>query len=292
MCRAENRLNVVTVREDQDQGKRVRRSFEEAGRPGSRHPAVVIWASVALASVGAVFMTASSDRGQERIAQLVETPPVQARAEYQSMADAEDIARLSAQLTQVRSEMRLLGLENTAMARRLATLNEAELTTASIPRDDDQAGGTSDGPTGSAGSAGSVSVLHTDLPAGVAGDAEAELDRSAVQAEITPLARASVSEWRGGVGYALRLGEPGDNRDLREMWDDLVEDHDRLLDDLKPAFEIVEPGETDPDDNARRLILRAGPIDDPAEAIRACMTIRAAGTACLPVTNQRTADLQ
>jgi hypothetical protein len=104
-----------------NQGGDVRRTSQKGRRrPGRRHAAAAIWSSVATISVVAAIVTALGDRGRERIAELFDDAPRPAQTAVGVTED--DIDRLSEQLARLRSEMRILGLENNALATKMASM--------------------------------------------------------------------------------------------------------------------------------------------------------------------------
>ncbi len=238
-----------------NQANAVRRLNYAAERSATRaRIAACIWAGVAVISVVAALSTALSERGTTRLAALATSPDTGFAGRIEQRLDQGDVTRLAAELDQLRSQVRLLALENQALDTRLSASNaEANpIATASLP---DEA------------------------------PAETSPERGEAHAESPPADSGGPQAAGGGRGlesnperFALELGSGADIGELHAAWGTLVERHPDRLGGLEPTVGLAE-GRDDPD----RLRLIAGPVVDPAEAISACMELRQAGTTCHPV---------
>jgi hypothetical protein len=90
-----------------------------------------VWGLMAALSLGVVVVASVDDTGQQRIAALFVTDEMQVAGDF---ATQSEFADLSAEITRLRSETRLLALEREAMAIKIATLeSEFGPITGSIP---------------------------------------------------------------------------------------------------------------------------------------------------------------
>lgn len=210
-------------------------------------------------SLSAAVSVAATDRGQERIVALLDVPAPGFAEHVAERIAGDDVAQLSAQLVKLRSEVRLLALENQAIGVKLARFesDHSSITTASLPEP----------------------ARHAERP--VAEPRQAYPPIPAPRA--SPGATAPLA---GTAHFALEIGSGATRDELDALWDILSTRHDSVLDGLVPTFAVVS-GE----DGRQRLLLRAGPIDDATVATTACAALRERGTACSPVSEHRQAPV-
>lgn len=267
----------------------MRRDSRRSGRrPGRGHAAAAVWAAIAGISVLAALATAVGERGRDRIATLLDQPePVQSVKQ----AREDEFDHLSAQITRLRSEMRILSLENDALATKVARLEAGPanpITTASVPDVAEHQAIARERPRqvypplpihGEP-----VEVEYDDLPVDARGeDSYGELSPEDVLSEIAELAAPEARAapiTTGSTRFALEIGSGASTDELQELWEALSRQHDDILSELAPKYGIANG-----DDGTRRLLLRAGPLTNIAEALKSCSAMRGRGAACSPVSD-------
>lgn len=243
-----------------------------------------IWASVAAVSVVAALSAAMSDRGRERIAVLFDPAPELARAEQRE--GTPDLDHIAGQIARMQSELRLIALENEAMATKIARIEmpaSAPITTASVPRTAEEQAvpgvvpREEYPPIPSHGD--SVDLAFDDLPLSAAADnPHDEMTADSAMAQIAVLASPEAREApiaTGSTHFALEIGSGATISELSGLWGILLERHSGVLSGLSPRFDTVRG-----DSGASRLLLRAGPINNIAAAMDACSELRNRGAAC------------
>ena len=274
-----------------DQGSAVRHLSHATRRQEVRSTiAACIWAGVATISVAGAALTAASDRGQARIAALFEDRKPTFAQQIVDRTEGDDIAKLSAQLVKLRSEMRLLTLEKEALASKVTRIETSfdPIATATLP------GARGNPPTSEA----LPRQVYPAMPApdrskGVdismmATGSLAEQPRKEVddEAATSAIARLAAAEARQNESptmttrFALEIGSGSDVEELHALWEVMSDQHNELLAGLEPKFGLLSD-----EDGQHRLLLRAGPIANAADAISACAALRRRGAACSPVSD-------
>lgn len=236
--------------------------------------ATSIWATVALVSLGAATLTALTDRGMERVAGLINPVAPGFAARVSARVEGAEIAELSAQLARLRSEVKLLALENEALATRITRIDTDAanpIATASLPAADQREAPDSQ-----------PRQVYPPIPFSQR-DMAIEVTTNGVDADLEQLASAEAREAETvtvATRFALEIGSGADLAELNALWEALAERHDALLGGLEPKFGVMSS-----DSGESRLLLRAGPIANAADAIAACTALRQRGTACSPVSD-------
>ena len=272
-------------------------------RPAGRGRSIriaAIWGTMAAASVVALVHSAMSDAGRARVAMLFEPRPI-------VVADRDlqaDIARMTNEITRLRSETRLLALEKEAMQIKMAVL-ESEIgpLTGSIPdaaRADLQETGeepsaytpplgdlSSNTPTGGnqrpadGQLADDVEVGFQPLPLDLrADDPAAAPSQSDIHQHLASMAHPAARNLATEISrtrFAVEIGSGDTMGDVRELWRRLSREHRPLIGGLDPAVAIAEQ------DGALKLRLLAGPFQNAADAIQLCALLVGRGVDCRAV---------
>ena len=265
---------------------------------------------MAILSAAGALASAVDAPGRARIAALFD--PASDAQLAGGFATHSEIADLSAELTRLRSETRLLALEKEAMAIKIATLeSDFGPITGSIP---DPAGIRQDepptDPDGTAETAPrsvrTIDVGYVARPgkqdryatpptpapkpvatatpddASVQADtaqaetAQAETDLAALASPAARVIPSAVSQTR----FAVQLGIADTMDEVRQMWTAIANAHDILVGRLEPAVAIAEADET------IRLRLLAGPFADAGDAIQVCSLLNERGVDCRAVRSE------
>lgn len=276
--------------------------MRRAGRGRSIRIAA-IWGTMAAASVVALVHSAMSEAGRARVALLFE-PRAIAVADRDLQAD---IARMTNEITRLRSETRLLALEKEAMQIKMAALESeigpltgsipdaarieveaaAEELSAAIPTHGDLSA--IDSPAGNqqpadGRSADDIEVGFRPLPLDVrTDDPAAAPSQGDIHQELVSMAHPAARNLPTEISrtrFAVEIGSAETMSEVRELWRRLSRENRPLIGGLDPAVAIAEQ------DGALKLRLLAGPFQNAADAIQLCALMVGRGVDCRAVPSQ------
>ncbi|MGE0230934.1 MAG: hypothetical protein AB7O39_01600 [Flavobacteriaceae bacterium] len=242
----------------------------------------MVWCALGVIAVTSAFGVAATDEGMERLAQLT-TPAANEPAVKQARADSPQMMSLQKNVARLQSELRRAALEKTAMAQRLASIEDqlTPATTGSIGRqprraEDPGQSAVSFDHANTAEAKPSVRVVYGELPDGKAVPAPA-MSADNVRNALPRLSPSDPSVLMR-TSFAIEVGHAGSMKDLRARWKEITTAHNEALAGFDP---LVAVRETDKGQLVLRLL--AGPMSNAADAIRLCMRIRDDGADCTPV---------
>lgn len=265
-----------------DQGGTIGRFAEGVRRRRARrHTSAALWSVVASLCAATAVMSALSDHGRERVALLFEDPSTR----FAKADPAADMAELHGEVARLRSRTRMLAIEREALATRMAELESAgSPITGSLGDETEIAGGRGtrevyprmpepesdpDEPRGAPPAEASEPKEPDEL------DLLAEVPRPAEN--VAPQATTPATRTR----FALEIGEAASEDQVRTLWRRLSGDHADILDGLDPKVAIAGA-----EDGEGRLRLRAGPIENAADAMRSCVELTRHEVPCTPVSDR------